>query len=116
MAANQNVAVANYALAAIFHNKWNKSRDKNDAANAIIYYQIAIELGYSRAQQPLDRIKSRSRVSPNAAAILVKEQGTTVIPGLATRVEIPESDTSSLASDESQAAGILTTRHMSRSC
>jgi len=113
MAAEQNVADANYALGAIFHNKWNKSSDKNDAANAIIYYQIAIELGFSKAQQPLDRIKARSRISPDAAVILVKEQETTAIPKSASMVQIPEKDISSVASDESQAAnsGSLSKNH-----
>ena len=113
MAAEQNVADANYALGAIFHNRWNKSRDKNDAANAIIYYQIAIESGFSKAQQPLDRIKFRSRISPDAAAILVKEQEATAIPKPASLVPIPGNDISSVASDESQAAnsGVLTKNH-----
>jgi len=100
MAADQNSAAANYALGAIFHNKWNKSRDKNDAANAMIYYQIAIELGHSKAQQPLDRIQSRSGISPDTAAVLVKQQGATSIPEPS--VQIPENDLSNLASDESQ--------------
>jgi len=113
MAAEQNVADANYALGAIFHNRWNKSRDKNDAANAIIYYQIAIESGFSKAQQPLDRIKFRSRISPDAAAILVKEQEATAIPKPASLVPIPGNDISSVASDESQAAnsGVLSKNH-----
>ena len=108
MAAEQNVADANYALGAIFHNRWNKSRDKNDAANAIIYYQMASESGFSKAQQPLDRIKFRSRISPDAAAILVKEQEATAIPKPASLVPIPGNDISSVASDESQAANTST--------
>lgn len=108
MAAEQNVADANYALGAIFHNKWNKSRDKNDAANAIIYYQAAIELGFSKAQQPLDRIKSRSRISPGTAASLVKEQEATAIPKSAPMVQVAGNDISSLVSDESQAANSST--------
>jgi hypothetical protein len=108
MAAEKDVADANYALGAIFHNKWNKSRDKNDAANAIIYYQVAIELGFSKAQQPLDRIKFRSRISPDAAAILVKEQEARAIPKSASMVQISDNDISSLASDESQAANSST--------
>ena len=106
MAADQNSAAANYALGAIFHNKWIKSRDKNEAANAIIYYQKAVELEYSKAQQPLDRIKSRSRISLGSAAMLVKEQGTPPIPESASEVQLPEVDSSSSASDESQAPAI----------
>jgi hypothetical protein len=102
MAAEQNSAAANYALGAIFHNRWIKSRSKNEAAKAIIYYQIAIESGYSKAQQPLNRIKSRSRVSPETAAILVKEQEETLVPKAESSVQMPEVDTSSLDSDESQ--------------
>jgi hypothetical protein len=113
MAAEQNSAVANYALGAIFHNRWIKSRSKNEAANAIVYYQTAIESGYSKAQQPLNRIKSRSRVSPEAAAILVKEQEETLVPKAESSVQMPEVDTSSLESDESQApdSGALTKKH-----
>jgi len=102
MAADQNVAAANYALGAIFHNKWIKSRDKNEAANAIIYYQKAVELEYPKAQQPLDRIKSRSRISLGTAAMLVKEQGTPAIPESASGVQLPGVDSSSSESDQSQ--------------
>jgi hypothetical protein len=111
MAAEQNSAAANYALGAIFQNKWKKSRDKKQAANAIIYYQIAVELGYSKAQQPLNRIKSRSGISPGTAAILVKEQGKTSIPE--SMVQMPENDTNNLESDESQAlkSSSLTKNH-----
>jgi hypothetical protein len=113
MAADQNSAAANYALGAIFHNKWIKSRNKNEAANAIIYYQAAVGLGYSKAQQPLDRIKSRSRLSPETAAVLVKEQEIKSIPKPESRAQKPEIDLSSSESDESQApdSSALTRNH-----
>ncbi len=103
MAAGQKSAGANYALGVIFQNKWYKSRDKNEAANAIIYYQKAVELGYKKAQAPLSKIKSRSGISQQKAAALVKEQGTTSIPKSESRVQVSKNKIGNLESDETQA-------------
>ena len=50
----------------------------------------------------MDRIKSRSRISLVTAVMLVKEQGTPAIPESASGVQLPEVDSISSASDESQ--------------
>lgn len=74
MAAAQKSVGANYALGALFHNRWLKSRDNGDAALAIVYYQNAVDLGYQKAQTPLTTILSRSRVSRRQAETLVRQQ------------------------------------------
>ena len=74
MAAAQKSVGANYALGAVFHNRWLKSRANGDAANAIVYYQNAVDLGYKKGQTPLTTILSRSRVSRRQAEALVKQQ------------------------------------------
>jgi hypothetical protein len=74
MAAAQKSLGANYALGAVFHNRWLKSRKNGDAAMAIVYYQNAVDLGYKKAQTPLTTILSRSRVSRQQAETLVKQQ------------------------------------------
>jgi len=102
MAAAQKTIGANYALGVIFHDKWRKSRNKQEAANAIIYYQKAIESGYKKAQASLNRIKSRSGISQQQAAALLKQQGTASIP--AAEVQLPEKEIAGLESGETQAA------------
>ncbi len=87
MAAEQNSAVANYALGVIFHNKWIKSRDKKDAATAVIYYQRAADLGYKKAQAPLNKVKSRSGISHQEAVAVVKDQETKTVPETEPRVQ-----------------------------
>lgn len=74
MAAEQNSADANYALGVIFQNKWVNARSKKDAARAIVYYQKAVDLGNTKAQAHLTRIKSRTRISQQEAVALAKEQ------------------------------------------
>ncbi len=74
MAAEQNSAAANHALGVVFQNKWVNSRNKKDAATAIVYYQKAVDLGYTKAQTYLTKIKSRSGISQQEAAAFVKEQ------------------------------------------
>jgi hypothetical protein len=69
-AAAQDSADANYALGAIFHNRWLETRKDKDAATAIIYYQNAVELKLSKAWQPLEKLKSRSGISADNAAAL----------------------------------------------
>ena len=103
MAAEQKSADANYALGAIFHNNWNKSRDKNEAAKAIIYYQKAVELGYKKAQEPLNKIKYRSRISQQKAAALVKEQRAASIPKSEPKVQISKKEIGKQESVEKQA-------------
>ena len=102
MAAEQDSAAANYALGVIFHNKWSESRDKQEAATAIIYYQKAADLGYKKAQVPLNRVKSRSGISHQQAAALVKAQGTTSIPEPESRVQASKNETGNLASNDTQ--------------
>lgn len=74
MAAAQKSVGANYALGAVFHNRWLKSRADGDAATAIVHYQSAVDLGYEKAQTPLTTILSRSRVSRQQAEALVRKQ------------------------------------------
>lgn len=102
MAAGQDSAAANYALGVIFYNKWSKSGDKNEAATAIVYYQKAAELGYKKAQVPLNRIKSRSGISHQEAAALLKEQGPTPIPESESRVQASKNETGNLVSNDTQ--------------
>ena len=103
MAAEQNSADAVYALGVIFHNRWSKSRDKKEAANAIIYYQNAVELGYKKAQEPLSKIISRSGISLQKAEAIVKEQGATSAPKSESRVQISKSEIGNFENDETQA-------------
>ncbi|MFV2031694.1 MAG: tetratricopeptide repeat protein [Gammaproteobacteria bacterium] len=63
MAAAQGSPAANYALGAIFHNRWSKSKRNEDVALAISYYQKAVELGYKNAQVPLTKLVSRREYS-----------------------------------------------------
>jgi hypothetical protein len=102
MAAAQKSGAANYALGIIFHDRWRKSRNKQEAANAIIYYQKAVESGYIKAQASLNRIKSRSGVSQQQAAALVKLQGTKSIPEA--KIQLPEKEIAKIESVETQAA------------
>jgi len=102
MAAAQKSIGANYALGVIFHDKWRKSRNKQEAANAIIYYQKAIASGYKKAQASLNRIKSRSGISQQQAAALVKQQGTMSIPEA--EVRLPEKEIANIESGETQTA------------
>ena len=107
MAAAQKPGAANYALGIIFHDRWRKSRNKQDAANAIIHYQKAVESGYKKAQASLNRLKSRSGISQQQAAALVKLQGTKSIPE--TRIQLPEKEIANLESVETQAATVEST-------
>lgn len=102
MAAEQDSAAANYALGVIFHNKWSESRDKKEAAAAIIYYQKASDLGYKKAQVPLNRVKSRSGISHQQAAALVKSQRTTSVPVPESGVQASKNETGDLASNDTQ--------------
>ncbi len=102
MAAGKNSSAANYALGVIYHNKWSKSRDKKEAATAIIYYQKAVELGYKKAQVPLSRIISRSGISQQKASALVKEQETTTESE--SRVQVLKNEVGKLEGDETQAS------------
>jgi hypothetical protein len=102
MAAAQKSVGANYALGVIFHDKWRKSRNKQEAANAIIYYQKAIESVYKKAKASLNRIKSRSGISQQQAAALVKQQGTTSIPEA--EVRLPEKEIANIESGDTQTA------------
>ena len=89
MAAEQNSAAANYALGVISQNKWLNSRNKKDAANAIVYYQKAFDLGYTKAHTHLTRIKSRSGISQQEATDLVKEQEAIPVLKSESRIEEP---------------------------
>ena len=80
MAAAQQSIGANYALGNIFHDRWLESRNRQDAANAIVYYQRTVDSGYTKAQVSLNRIKSRSGISQRQAAALVKQQATAPVP------------------------------------
>jgi hypothetical protein len=74
MAAAQDSADASYALGAIFHNRWLETQKDGDAATAIVYYQNAVGLGFSKAWQPLEKLKSRSGISfENAVALSLTE-------------------------------------------
>ena len=63
MAAVQNSSAANYALGVIYHNKWVKSRRKQDVEIAIFYYQNAVDLGHEDAQARLSNLKTRDKTS-----------------------------------------------------
>lgn len=63
MAAVQNFPAANYALGVIFHNKWSHSRQKDNLAIAISYYEKAQNLGYEKARAPLSQLKSQDKGS-----------------------------------------------------
>jgi hypothetical protein len=91
MAAAQQSIGANYALGNIFHDRWRKSRNEQDAANAIVYYQRTVDSGYTKAQVSLNRLKSRSGISQRQAAALVKQQVTA--PIAQAEVELPEKQT-----------------------
>jgi hypothetical protein len=80
MSAGQNSAPASYALGVIFYNRWIKSRDKKEAATAVIYYQKAVDLGYSEAQTHLKKVIFQSGISHKQAVSLVKEQEIKPVP------------------------------------
>ena len=80
MAAEQNFVEAIFALGALFHNRWLETRDRNDAANAIVYYQRAVDLGSTKAQQPLRRLQHKSELSLQQALIIVEQQEPTPTP------------------------------------
>lgn len=69
-AAAQNSADANYTLGAIYNNRWLETRDKQDAARGIVYYQRALELGHNEAQLRSTSLETRSGVSSGEAASL----------------------------------------------
>lgn len=102
MAAAQDSAAANYALGVIFHNKWSKSRDEREAATAIVYYQKATELGYKKAQVPLNRVKSRSGISHQEAVALMKAKSTTPVSNSESGVQASKIETGNLASNVTQ--------------
>jgi len=99
MAAEQNSAEAAYALGAIFHNRWNKSRDKKEASNAIVYYQNAVELGSQKSQEPLTKIVSRSGISLKQARALTKEEVTSSIPKAESTIPVAKSETGNSEKD-----------------
>jgi hypothetical protein len=105
MAAEQNSADAAYALGVIFHNRWSKSRDKKEAAKAIVYYQNAVELGSKKAPEPLRKIVSRSGIALQNAEAIVKEQSAIPAPKPESRAQIPKSEIGNLQSDETLAPG-----------
>lgn len=59
MAAAQGSVDANSSLGAIYHNKWLESRNNEDAALAISYYEKAIEQGDAKAQGYLSKLRRR---------------------------------------------------------
>ncbi len=59
MAARQDSAQANYALGAIHNNNWLKSRKREDADLAQRYFQKAVDLGYTRARAPLNKLAAQ---------------------------------------------------------
>ena len=63
MAAAQGSVDANSALGAIYHNKWLESRNNEDAALAISYYEKAIEQGDANAQGYLSKLRRRGGFS-----------------------------------------------------
>lgn len=63
MAAVQHSPGANYALGAIYHNRWGKSKRKADSAIAIFYYGRAVELGVVDAQAHLSSLMLKSAVA-----------------------------------------------------
>lgn len=102
MAAAQQSIGANYALGNIFHDRWLKSPNQQDAANAIVYYQRTVDSGYTRAQVSLDRIKSRSGMSQRQAVALAKQP--TAPPAPKDEVQLPQKQAASSDSDETPAA------------
>lgn len=103
MAAEQNSADAIYALGVIFHNRWIKSRGQKEAANAITYYQKALELGLVKAQPPLSKLVSRSGISLQKAEALVAKQGATSARVSTSRAQISTSETGSVESESTPA-------------
>jgi len=98
MAAGQNSAVSNYALGVIFQNKWVNSRNEKDAATAIVYYRKAADLGYTKAQTYLTKIKSRSGISQQEATALVKDQQAKPVLETKSRIETPEIELDNMGS------------------
>ena len=112
MAAKQNIAAANYALGAIFQNKWLKSRSREDAANAIVNYQKAVDLGDNKARSYLTKMKYRSGLSQPEAAAIVKERSAAAIAVIEPNEKAIEIETESmetgvalLSVDDSTSAG-----------
>ena len=73
MAADQGVADASYAIAVIYHNNWNESRDRIQAALAITHFQNASDAGYRKAAAPLNKLKEKTGMSVKTAAKLASQ-------------------------------------------
>lgn len=72
MAAAQGSAEANYALAVIYENSWRNSDQEAEAANAMVFYGEAADLGMDQAQMRLRRLAQRSGLSRDQALSLYR--------------------------------------------
>jgi hypothetical protein len=69
MAAEQDSAAANYALGAIYNNRWLRSHRDEDARLAQSYFQRALRLGEKRARAALDKLAEYRKTQRNAVSL-----------------------------------------------
>ena len=77
MAAAQGYAAASTALGVVWHNRWLKTRQNEDAAEAISYYEQAIEQGDTKAEGYLAKLRRRGGF-PVGAKLVTKPKVTPV--------------------------------------
>ncbi len=102
MASEQDSPEADYAIAAIYHNKWLESRNEEEAATAITYYLRAVERGYEKAKVPLDKLMYRSRISEKEAAALALKLDTAALVKPEPEPAVPIAETESVESSVSK--------------
>ena len=108
MAAARNSAAAHHAIGVIHQNKWTDSRDKTDAATAMVYYRNAVALGDPNAQLQLTKIQSQSGLSPQEAVALVARREAPLAASTSAGAAAAEPEVTSQAAAESAAASVAT--------
>ena len=98
LAAEQNSVDAAYALGALFHNRWLESKTAEDAAQAIVYYQQAVDLGSPKAFQPQQRLQFKSELDLKQAEDVVEQMAEkpalTLAPVSDSTTDVADSSTS----------------------
>lgn len=91
LAAEQGSAQANYALGAIYNNRWLQSRLDEDASLSQSYFERALELGDDKARAALAKIKAsrKSRSLNYTNESFSSKQSNAPVPG---KAELPSAN------------------------
>lgn len=100
MAAEQESAGASYALAVIFDNRWRRTGNRQHAADAIVYYRRAVDLGHLQATSPLARLRTQSGLSEKAAIAQSGLGGAPTVPRPESAAAAPSKPASGSASGD----------------